>query len=259
MKYLYTIFAIFYGVTCYASTKTAPTIYCPPQIKCTKKGDPSSCKYEKINNFVEFGEPYSEAPVVSGVYTLSEVSSSFLQMVPLGRHSLIASAFACRYKNIDSHLPIERSLFLPPIIPASFEASLETGALWNVVDLEAKCITEDALKCPIRQLPEISLASLSLKDTSADVRLIKDGVEYRQRISYETLLEICGATSMCKIDIKDVRYNEVEQKGFVLLDISTPDNVKIVYIDDADLTSIKLSQDTNFNIIYWRNNKDIKN
>ncbi|MCW8471488.1 hypothetical protein OQJ19_12645 [Fluoribacter gormanii] len=242
-----------------------PILYCPNQIECNQDRKLDSCHMSN-NPFSVWRITSNEGLVVKGIYKLKHVISLY----QVGGSPQHTSYTFCKYNLIDNQ-QIEKFItvnlkFLTEdkkkkdYVPNSFEASLSGVAQWSVIGWNAECLSDNPKSCPLVEFPEIAL-----DDTDVVWGRVfywnKNGGFASGVLSYEKLLDLCGATNVCKINIGEHDGQDrdgtmkFKHNGVVTLNILRPDIVTIVSIDTAATSSCTLKKKEPFNTIYCEPNQ----
>ena len=258
MKYKYIVIVLTFlsSVTLADTTQNGqPILYCPHHIECFTDGKLDSCLLS--DNFSEaWLNPTNFGRVIKGKYNLKKVNSIYQQSTPYSYWT------RCNYSMTDSH-GVEKLMEVGIKAGSNgpenneymfnhFEVYLSNISSWSVSGWDAECFSNDPHACPLIEHPEITYIATD-KDMNDRGQLYWNESEYgTSTIFYDRLLDICGATSICKINIGkfDYKARKYERYGTVTLDIALPDVVKIVNIDTAPLSTCIIKKKEPFNTIY---------
>ena len=254
MKLFVFIFSIFFS-TVVASQNI---VYCPKEIKC--KGQTiSSCSFsDNQNNLWEItgtgGSGILDHSHISGVFKFSKVSIVRDSRTPKNAYDIVS----CDYQQ--KHSKGERTLTATPMFRL-FEPLL-ANSLWIDYSTRMRCSFENSVVCPMIEMPGIVIS----KDSNPYVSFYytdKNTGEYKHisRLLYDDLIEICGFTSSCIIDIgqphsisgpkKTIWY--YDHYGVLDLDISIPNKVTLNQLNtDFTQSECVLEKHKPFNAFYCK-------
>lgn len=239
-----------------------PILYCPHHIECTMDGKLESCLLSD-NDYGVWGKPFNTGRVVKGIYTLKNATASYQTRDAGTNGNPNGQLASCNYSMISSqrveklmtvyisHQQVVSENYYSPVF---FEAFLSSDSQWSVSGEKADCISDNPKSCPLTEIPEISLnyriigSNINRSFYWEDNSHLNTVIIRSNRISYDGLLSLCGATTSCKVNIGE-NNREHTPNGVITLDISQPDVVKVVYIQTDKSSSCILKKATRFNTI----------
>ncbi len=246
-----------YSIAFAGDSPNLSLVYCPHEIQCMDNGKVESChlsdnSYELWNaTNMRYG-----GRIVKGVYKFKQ-AYSYYQNDSIKSQSVINQnpgfSYPCLYQNIGND-GVERLIGIFAKNFVSLEPVLSSASnQWTVVGYQANCFSNSPLLCPLTEQPEISLLSLSgLNEFAFKYYLNENNPNYYGvQATYDRLLSICGATSICKIEVgKSDGISRYINIGSVTVDLSRPDIVHIIGVDTIASSSCTLKKKEPFNVIY---------
>jgi len=221
-----------------------PIVYCPEYIECDADRKLNSCHLSD-NKYNLWQIRESTGTVAKGVYHLSKVSSTYERPTPgMGSCRYIYTNKDGAEKEIFSSLyPFFNKLYSAN----AFGAYLGSSSQWTVVGWEASCTANDPKLCPLVEYPGIYYGRSSPNESI----YFNIGTKIYTQLSYDTLLNLCGATSVCKVGIAS--YVESGQSitplGSIKVDLAIPDRVTVVEVYSDSPDRWKFKKHEIFNII----------
>jgi hypothetical protein len=213
-------------------------IYCPQHIECLKDDDIDSCNVSD-DKYKVWSQPEAFSSVTKGVYSFLKANVD-----PFGDNT-------CNYQSLLPHVrktihvyPIESGLFKPSLWNLEFSD-------WYFYDNEAICESEEAIYCPW----ETSLQALRLSEngTTTNLNFSINNRDYGRSFTYDQILDACGATSLCYVDIVSMKNIQ----GSLRVDTTMPDTINIVNISMTPESSCTFKRKEPFNTIYCDSNQKI--
>lgn len=234
-----------------------PILYCPHHVECSTDGKISSCHLSD-NLYETWGAPESIGRVIKGVYELKIVDAAY-QNDSLTRCGTFDAR--CIYTSIDNY-GMEHMIMLrvngcyTEKNNNSFQALIVPMSQWSVSwGTQAECLSNNPKTCPLIESPEITYLSQypgTTRGSDGQGFYWNNETALPNEISYYKLLDLCGATTVCEVNIG--KYSNVEHKfeltGMVTLNLMTPDIVKIDHIDTDVSSPCTLKKKEPFNTIY---------
>ena len=244
-----------------------PIVNCPKEIQCMVNGKIDKCYVsEDPYGIWSSGQTANYGRVIKGIYKFKKAFSFNYQYGYMTANKKVAKGASteiydtCQYSNTDS-LGVERLIGLSTRL-TFIEPFLNLTNQWSVVGIsgdgyESSCLSFDPQLCPFVELPVISY--ISEKNKYGFFKHYYDELNpnyYSNPIFYNQLLSNCGATSLCRIDVAistDQSSGSAGGKiniGTITVDITKPDFVKIVNIDNVSSSDCILKKKEPFNAIY---------
>lgn len=225
-------------------------LYCPHHIDCSVDGKLESC-HMSDNQYGVWENPWNNGRVGKGIYSLKKVVSKY-------QLELFNDETICQY-SLDDHQGIEKLMTVMikgagdgNYTPNIFNAFLGNSSQWSVTGWHADCLSSDPKLCPLVETPEIAYWSQSSENT---YMYVSGGVFSQSTLSYNRLLSVCGASSICYVDIGEFENDTPEGRKFKLsgsvrVDLSLPDIINIVSISTIPTSPCIYKKKEPFNTIY---------
>ncbi|WP_131779197.1 hypothetical protein [Legionella bozemanae] len=234
-----------------------PVLYCPDHIDCSFDGKLDSC-HMSDNPYGTWRIYTNEGRVTKGTYRLKNVKSSYQIFYPGDN----PDPTVCSYSKIDDRgieklirVKIKGVWSSEDYSPNFFEAFLSHISAWSIRGWDAECFSDNPQICPFVELPEIALISL-VKGKGYPGRLFYwSETQSAEILSYQMLLNLCGPTTACKINIGEVDGLNFKNNGIVTLNIMRPDIVTVVDLYTSPSSPCTLKKKEPFNTIYCEPNQ----
>lgn len=213
-------------------------IYCPSEIECMNDGQLRSCKIK--DNTQDFWKIYDqEGNVKKGVYKLKNVKNF------------------CNYNQIEGH--IERFILVTMgerLSHNKFKPFLDNDTnQWYIIGNHAECLSDDPQLCPFIETGDLAYYSdiwaidgsdpISFFVTSSPSARVKS-------MSYNSLIQICGATPSCNITVSQYDADKPFTAGTLTLDLTKPNLVKLLNINQNPSSHCIMTKEVPFNTIFCK-------
>lgn len=213
-------------------------IFCPAYVKCDKEKTPASCKIS--DNKYEFWTLNTVTKNIQGTYRFTEAYAFYDSPESA---ECYYSAFP--YQNIEDIIMVVVNDSERFNDSSGYHYSTKLMAYpfnylhWYIIGNAGSCKSDNPKDCPIVEAPGLAVYFDSeTQDISFEIYREERGTDF---ISYNKLNEQCGTTSNCLVGVVNRKNNKNEKLGFVLIDLTNPDVVKINNIYSEPNATCKLS------------------
>lgn len=238
-------------------------IYCPNEVICELDGEIDSCHVSDDPYSIWFvTDNYSWGSNIKGIYKFNSSNPVPIHLMlsltksTLKSNPLIERIGTCRYTIIDS-LGNEKDItafewpnFFTPLLGP--ETKWESVIMGDDPIPWPSCVSNDPKLCPLAVIPALVYDNSYSNDVGY-FQPINSPIEYQSRFFYSELVSICGESLICTLNI--IRQDTKDTHRYILagsvtVDISTPNEIKIIQLQtDLNSTCILKRKDA-FDRIY---------
>lgn len=219
-----------------AFAENSPILYCPNKIECSITNNYYGTKecHLSYNPYKIWIEPTFSSMSIPRMEQV-RVGAYYLSEASLGINSYFLGETSCKYEGSG----VSFLIHINQKVLNKFEPLENNDSKWIKKNSSVfKCYSNETTLCAMKERPEvvINLDSWGIFHSPTFYvpnpdEVTGDYFKCFNRLTYDKLFQICGATSNCLIDIGErlniESNNEIRHLGTVDLDISNQNEVKI--------------------------------